>query len=292
MGAVAHSFLYQEVIVNNAEALAYFLRTLDENQTLGQKVKRLVFEIPCSLHDEYYQKPNVAILKTRPNFKRIQEAADSVSDFDDYQSECALLKQSWSEAGWHDRPDKSFRQWAWEKEGVVFNLMQFEILLRTNNLESLCFGMIPPGGIRFVPAYLELIDLLWDRAREDRESIVPFMSKLTSLQLLRGNKDNHEPYPPSFFENFLSITSLRTLKSFGDDGEWIDFDPHFTRSEETLGKSSRHIPSFARLERSSQHYTIKPQAWASIADLCLRQLWIGNARASHALISNEAIADR
>ncbi|KAG6354012.1 hypothetical protein INS49_004983 [Diaporthe citri] len=85
MEAVARPLLYQGVIINNSDALSYFLRTLDENQPLGQRVKQLVFEVPCSSQDERYQKPNIAVLGSRPNFEKIQKTEEMVSNFDLYE---------------------------------------------------------------------------------------------------------------------------------------------------------------------------------------------------------------
>lgn len=261
MEAVARRFLYQGVIIKNADALAYFLRTLDENQDLGQKVKRLVFEVPCALEDEHYQKPNVALLESRPKFREIQEAADMIADFEQYQEYCARMRELWSDGGPDDTPDQPFREWAWEKECRVISLMHFEILLLTTNLESLCFGSITEGWRLYIPAYWLFLDtvgftLQFRVRRESMKPVVTFLSKLTNLEMLTDNKDDKETYPAGFLEPFLRIPSLRTLKSFRDDGDWAEFDPYATRSEETLRKSSWHIPSFEQLKHSSQHWTL------------------------------------
>lgn len=251
MDAVARSFLYQGVVVNSADVMAYFLRTLDDNQTLGQKVKKLVLEVPCSLEVEDYQKPNVDVLETRPNFKEIQKRAGLVSDFDAYQSECARHREFWAPHGL-DEPDGTFSEWACKKECEVFNLMHFEILLRTTNLESLCFGILPS----YLYSCITFVDLLRSPLRltapGDRKLVVPFMSKLTDLHLLGDHKNDQQTYYVEFLELFLRIASLRRIESFHDDGDWTHLDPYMTVSEENPGKSPWHISSFMLpLEHSS-----------------------------------------
>lgn len=251
MEAVARSFLYQGVVVNSADVMTYFLRTLDENQTLGQRVKKLVLEVPCSLEDEDYQKPNVDVLETRPNFKKIQKTAGLVSDFDAYQSECARLREIWAPYGL-DEPNVTFSEWAYRKECEVFNLMRFEILLRTTNLESLCFGILPS----YLYSCTLFVNLLRSplrlRARNDRELVVPFMSKLTHLHLLGDHKNDQHTYYVKLLEQFLRIASLRRIESFHDDGDWKDLHYYMTVSEENSGKSPRHMSSFMLpLEHSS-----------------------------------------
>lgn len=244
MEAVARSFLYQGVVVNSADVMAYFLRTLDENQTLGQKVKKLVLEVACSLEDEDYQKPNVDVLETRPNLKEIRETAGLVSDFDTYQSTRARERDLWVPYGL-DVPYKTFSEWAYHQECQVFNLMHFEILVRTTNLESLCFGILPS----YYRSCISFVDLLRRsslslRGMEDRESVVPFMSNLIDLQLLGDHKDDQRPYYVEFLDSFLRITSLRRIGSFHDNGDWKYLDPYMTRTEENLSKSPRHISTF------------------------------------------------
>lgn len=255
MEAVARSFLYQGVVIKSVDTMAYFLRTLDENQTLGQKVKKLVLEVPCSLEDEDYQKPNVDVLETRPNFEEIQKTAGLVSDFNAYQSKCARDREFWAPYGL-DEPDETFSEWAYCKECQVFNLMRFEILLRTTNLELLCFGMISSDYRSFCSLVELLRSPLSLRAREERKSVVPFMSKLTDLQFLGDHKNDPVPYQVELLELFLRIPSLRRIGSFHDNGDWTNLDPYLTWSEENPGKSPRHISSFMLpLEHLSLHTT-------------------------------------
>lgn len=251
MEAVARSFLYQGVVVNSADVMAYFLRTLDENQTLGQRVKKLVLEVPCFLEDEDYQKPNVDVLETRPNFKEIQQTAGLVSDFDAYQSKCASDREYWAPHGL-DEPDETFSEWDCKKECEVFNLMHFEILLRTTNLESLCFSKLPSYFYSCITFVNLLRSPLRLTAPGDKKLVVPFMSKLTDLHLLGDHKNDQHTYYVEFLELFLRIAGLRRIESFHDDGDWTHLDPYMTVSEENLGKSPWHISSFILpLEHSS-----------------------------------------
>lgn len=259
MEAVARPFLYQGVIINNADTLAYFLRTLDENQPLGQKVKQLVFEVPCFSEDEQYQKPNITVLGSRPNFEKLQKAAEMVSNFDLYERECAHMRQVRSDWGWDDdEPDKTFEAWAWDKECEVFNLIHFEILFRTINLESLGFGMMLPGEVCFtksLQSFMSMLSSALSFGREDKESVL-FLSKLTDLQLFGGINDDRAPYDSELIPYWMGSTSLRTLKSFHDDGDWANLDLHAPWRHETTGKSSRHRPSFTvSFQYSLQHMT-------------------------------------
>lgn len=107
---VARPYLYQGVIVKDAHTMAYLLRTLDENQALGQKIKQLVLEVPGSSKDEGYRKPNAAILESRPNFKEIREIADRESDSDEYQRYV-----DWSRSGvLRAIRETPFEEWTWD----------------------------------------------------------------------------------------------------------------------------------------------------------------------------------
>lgn len=56
---VARPYLYQGVVVKDADTMAYLLRTLDENQALGQKIKQLVLEVPGSSKDKTTGSPTL-----------------------------------------------------------------------------------------------------------------------------------------------------------------------------------------------------------------------------------------
>ncbi|KAI7782575.1 hypothetical protein LA080_013063 [Diaporthe eres] len=75
MDAVARRYLYRAAIVHNVDVLAYLLRTLDEVHALGEHFKCLVLEVPFTLEDEKYRKPDVAVLASHPNYSHIYHVA-------------------------------------------------------------------------------------------------------------------------------------------------------------------------------------------------------------------------
>lgn len=299
LDGVARPYLYQGVIVKDADTMAYLLRTLDENQAIGQEIKQLVLEVPGSSKDEGYRKPNAAILESRPNFKKIRKIADRASDFDEYQR---YVDWSQSTSGRRrEIPKRPFEEWTWGNNCEVFHHMRFEILLRTKNLESLYFGMILPPKYWGTSGYDSFMDNVQStlgsathlrRWVRDRKPVVPFLVNLTQLQLLGDIRDDNEPFVAELLECFLGITSLRTIKCFHDDGRWNRVDPFGARFKETPSKQSRQTPPFLPFHQSSRH---DPQiSWLvdSMTDLLLLQMLIGNVKTSHASIFNEATADR
>lgn len=263
MDAVARRYLYQGVIISDADTLAYFLRTLGGDQALGQAVKQLVFEVPRSMDDEQYRKPNVAILESRANFEELR-IADTASDLEAYRRSCLADEERWSRLGVRNWPrrDSCFQEWAWAKECGVFHLMLYEVLLRTCNIESFYFGMIHR---RYTEASVisgyDMLDTLVrfsvrSHASESsspwiRKPIGRFLSKLTQLQLVGDSEDCNVRDSSTLLEFFDLIASLRTIKFFRDDGNWY-FPNDFNAQG---GRSPGQAASFAALELSLQHRT-------------------------------------
>lgn len=238
MDAVARRYLYQEVVVQDTDTLAYLLRTLEENEALGRGVKQLFLELPSSFTDDQYRSPNVAILESRPSFEEIQEANLVPSDYKQYRRDLHF----WP-AG--NRPKPSFNDWAWSKEWRVSSLMLYEVLVRTSNLESFCLGMIPPKRDCLWSEYDFFADLVHSAMGFNvlfrNKRAAPFLPKLTQLQLLANHKgDGDSRYPASFLDDFLVLTSLRTIRSFRDDGCWSFLSSWLGRS----GMSARHARTF------------------------------------------------
>lgn len=260
MDAVARRYLYQDVIVKDTDTLAYLLRTLDEDQPLGQEVKQLFLELPNSFTDDEYRSPNVAILESRPNFEEIEEANLVPSDYKQYQRDLHF----WAGG---NRRKPSFNDWAWSKEWRVFSHMIYEILIRTPKLESFCLGRIPPSRWNSLPSEYDFLAKLIQSAmgfdvlfRE--KPAAPFLPKLTQLQLLADRAgDNHTCYPSSLLDDFLVLASLRTIRSFRNDRISPIRSPWLGRS----GRSSRHAASFAALTPSSQCH-LNPVPGLLIAD--------------------------
>ncbi|KKY35871.1 hypothetical protein UCDDA912_g04143 [Diaporthe ampelina] len=177
MVQVARLYLYRAAIVNNVDVLAYLLRTLDENQALGQHLKRLVLEVPFILEDVYYRKPNTAVLESRPNYSEICAMAFKTSDISEYERQLARAREFYSEPHWNFS-GPSFVEWAWERECEVLGLMYFEILLRTKSLESLCLDMICAANRHFVWPYLSFLSKITQTTmRMGIEPGLPFMAK-------------------------------------------------------------------------------------------------------------------
>lgn len=226
MDAIARPYLYCAAIVNNVDVLAYLLRTLDEAQALAQYVKCLVLEVSFTSADGHYRKPNVSILLSRPNYSNICDRMAEASDVTQYDRYSAGVRKALLERNW-DMPGPTFMEWAWKKECEVLGLMHFEILRRTNNLQSLCFGMICPGEAHYVIPYTSLLCNV-TRAIGEHQAIAPvhqFMPELHELQLLRSDADGRGPYSAEFLKYFLEIPGLRTLKTLHDNGKWYRLDP-------------------------------------------------------------------
>lgn len=237
MDAVARPYLYRAAIVNNVDVLAYLLRTLDEVQALGEHFNRLVLEVPFTLENEQYRKPNVAVLTSRPNYSNIYLAAAEASDVTRYEQHLVSVRRLGLERDFLG-PHLAFREWAWMRECSILGLMHFEILRRTNNLQSLCFGIICSASPHFVFPYSPFFGHVGHAMRKDVEVVHPFMPKLLELQLLGNNEDGQGPYSAYFLKHFLEIPSLRALECLHDDGDWFDLDPH--QGPELPSKSHQH----------------------------------------------------
>lgn len=226
MSAVARQYLYRAVMVNNVDVLVYLVRTLDEDRALGQHIKRLVFEVPFILEDVRYRKPNVAVLGSGRRFSKICKMAVDASDFTEYQQTLLRTQETNETNGWNI-PCPTFDKWAWRKECDILGDLHFEILLRSNNLESLCFGMICPANSHGIWPYLPFFSQvasamgqgLWSRP------VPGFMSKLQQLQLLGDNRKGEGPFSVEFLRALLEIPSLKALKCFNDDGKWCRLGP-------------------------------------------------------------------
>lgn len=219
--AVTRQYLYRAVMVNNADVLVYLVRTLDENRALGQHIKRLVFDVPFMLEDVHYRKLNVAVLRSRRNFTEICAMAAVSSDFAQYQWS-VLHTRMVSENRYPELPDLPFDEWAWRKERKILGHLHFEILLRSNNIESLYFGSTCFGPPAFMSPYMGLLSQvgLAMGGGLGHRKVPGFMPKLQKLQLL-----GEGPLSPSFARSFLEIPSLQTLQFFHDNGTWFSLDP-------------------------------------------------------------------
>lgn len=249
MDAVARPFLYRAAIVNNVDVLTYLLRTLDEVQALGEHFKRLVLEVPFTLEDEQYRKPNVSVLASRPNYSKIYREAAETSDVTQYEQHLVSFRRL-CVGGNRYRPPPTFRKWAWRKECELLGLMHFELLRRTDNLQSLCFGMIYSSSPELLSPFSSFSGKVRHTmaGREGDETILPFMPKLLELQLLGNKADGQRPYSASFLQSFLGISSLRALQSLHDDGYWFHRDPH--QRPEFPSKSRQQTLPFSSLEQS------------------------------------------
>lgn len=218
MEAVARPYLYRAVIVCNVDVLAYLIRALDETQSLGQHVKRLVLEVPSTREVGNYRKPNVAIFESRPNYRGICRLAEEVSRAIEIHQKGLLEHKSI-----RDQPGPMFPQWVRNKEYEILGLMHFEMLLRTNNLESLSFGRMCSRHL-FLPysSSPDNVGLVMGTV-QGKYPARPFLPKLHKLEILRSGSDG--PYTASFLVYFLGTTALRALKSSQDDGNWFHLDP-------------------------------------------------------------------
>lgn len=252
MDLVARPYLYCAAIVNNVDVLAYLLRTLDEAQALAQHVKHLVLEVPFTSEDGHYRKPNVAALQSRPNYSKICGIMAKASDVTQYDRHLAVNPRMFlgSNVG---IPDFTFMEWAWGEECEALGLMYFEILRRTSNLQSLCFGMLCSGkGHLTIPYHSLLVNVR--SAMGELKHIVPgqaFMPKLHQLQLFRNDAHGRGPYQADFLRYFVDIPSLRALQSLHDDGEWYHLDPE--QKLEFPSKLCRHTLPSVPSHQSFQH---------------------------------------
>lgn len=251
MVQVARQYLYRAVIVSNVDVLAYLLRTLDENQDLGEQVKRLVLAVPFILEDAHYRKPNVGILESSSNCRKTSAAAARASDTSDYR----LLVAEMAEV---DPPQNLslsapwLIDWVWGMECEVLGLMYFGILLQTKNLESLCIDMICSAhrhGLSPFSTFLSKIAQVTTTCTSEPRP--PFLAKLHELQFLAYNSERQRPYSANFLKRLLGLSTPRVLRSFHDDGRWF----HSDSLPQSLfpSKSSRRYPRHAPLARPLQN---------------------------------------
>lgn len=220
MEPVARQYLYRAVMVNNVDVLVYLVRTLSENWALGQYVRRIVFDVPFAFEDLHYRRPNVAVLESAQRFSRICKVAVEASDFARYQQEL-LSAQGISVSRGRNILYPTFNKWAWRRECDILGELHFEILLRSSNLESLCFGTISQSFYPYIALFSQIepaIDGNWGYRK-----VPEFMSKLQKLQLLGDSRDG--PFSTTFVRGLLAIPSLQTLEFFYDNGAWFRLDP-------------------------------------------------------------------
>lgn len=219
---VARAHLYYTVIVSNANVLVYLLRTLDENYSLGQHVKRLVMEVPFSSREAHYQKPNAAVLNSRPNYSKVCKRAAEASDVTKYekyvesQRAAAVKNPSWYEGR---IPGGQLEDWALKKENEVIGMMHFELLLRTSNLESFAFRLSNNAGLFDYNSFTNpLAGALRPEYPVAPPNMLPALTRVKEVQLLADCGGHQSPYSFILMKSFLALPCLRTLKSFHDDG--------------------------------------------------------------------------
>lgn len=215
MDAVARKYLYRGVIVNNVDILTYLLRTLFEDQAVAQYVQRLVFQVPYSSEDENYRRPNIAVLKAHPDY-------------------CGAKPTR----VWGELPDITSEGWlpTWEPE--ILGKMHFQVLCRTKNLETLVFASIYSAMDMKHWFLYKTLDILLCYAlglkKEDQsiqpssgtaKPVISFLTKVKEVQFLADNEDGQGPYSPEYLQTLLAIPSLKTVKSFHDDGNWFNVHP-------------------------------------------------------------------
>ncbi|KAI3393459.1 hypothetical protein diail_4255 [Diaporthe ilicicola] len=228
MDAVARPYLYRAAIINNVDVLSYFLRSLDENNALGQHVKYLSLEVPFDLEGADYRRPNVAVLKSRPTFSEIPDPKSEESDMPEYVNHMHKVEDFAAHVlhiSYDEKHIPTFEKWAWNKDCEILSQIYYNILLRTENLESFCFGMICSAANLFMfrgfsLRLLRAMKLSKIRLPKNIHSPVPLMSKLKALHLVGADTDSRGHHIPFVVQPFLGLPSLRALKSFRDDGGW------------------------------------------------------------------------
>jgi hypothetical protein len=229
MDAAAREYLYRAVIVGNADVLVYLARTLDENLALGQHIKRLVFEIPFISEHVCYPKPNVSVLKSRPGYSYICAMAVDASDVGKYEESLAAQREVRKQYNDNlNSPLKTFGEWASGKIYNILGQLYLETFLRSENLESLCFGRISPARSKYLFHSSSLFGEIGGAMGLFRhsEKVRRLMSKLQELQVHAYDQyGGGEPFAASFVSRFLSLPSLRTLRCSGDNGKWNRLQP-------------------------------------------------------------------
>ncbi|KAK2613343.1 hypothetical protein N8I77_000261 [Diaporthe amygdali] len=263
MDLVARPYLYRAAFVNHVDVLTYFLRTLDESPALGNHVKHLVLEVPFLSENKKYRKPDVSVLQSGSNFSEICEKAAQASNFTTYQRVLSEKRVLCSLFGM-ETFECTFEEWTEDKEKEVLNLMYYKTLSSTNNLESLCLGMLalndkhcPTPQVDFLRSFRGALNPV-----EGITRAVPFMSKLKAIHLLGENSCYQGYYRAQFMRYFLAVPSLRTLKSSRDNSDWSRINSTFHEYED----SSELSPNFPTDSSSGKGWDTWPEPLVLIVD--------------------------
>lgn len=222
LDAVGRQSLYQRTFINNPDALACLLRSLDQNKSLGQQVKHLWLVVPFEPRDPHYREPNVSILKSCSSLSKITDKGAEKSDFDAYKQATNSMRGQNSGRGRNEMSIPTFSRWIERKGCEILSLMYIETLCRTNKVESLCFGKICMSTAHYMRPYLTtgIGHGLW----KANKLSVPFMVNLKSMQVLGDNNYRAVRAWP-IVEEFLRMPGLQVLKAFCDSGNSFSAPP-------------------------------------------------------------------